>query len=295
MRLSVPHAPLRFRRVKTSWSKPVAPRTQIPTAYAVPFLGTMCESTEMEMIWEQRFSAHEVAFLQGHRVGKVKLLPGTCYIEMARALVQQQHGKVAFALPNVKFQSIMFLDEAELRGMPSVKLLLYRDSGQLTITSRLDDGAWDTHATMELTLRKASKPEALDTAAVLSRCPEHVEGETFYANTGNDYQGEFRALAEGWGGGGEGEALGRVAYTHKESHHVHLRSCAWLDACTHAGLWWADHQGRPFYRTRRAITSTCAPVRGWTPARMLVCGGQTTKAGHFMRPRSARITSLKST
>ena len=247
MRLSVPHAPLRFRRVKTSWSKPVAPRTQIPTAYAVPFLGTMCESTEMEMIWEQRFSAHEVAFLQGHRVGKVKLLPGTCYIEMARALVQQQHGKVAFALPNVKFQSIMFLDEAELRGMPSVKLLLYRDSGQLTITSRLDDGAWDTHATMELTLRKASKPEALDTAAVLSRCPEHVEGETFYANTGNDYQGEFRALAEGWGGGGEGEALGRVAYTHKESHHVHLRSCAWLDACTHAGLWWADHQGRPFY------------------------------------------------
>ena len=93
MRMYDPHAPLRFRRVKTSWSKPVAPRAQIPTAYAVPFLGTMCESTEMEMIWEQRFSAHEVAFLQGHRVGEVKLLPGTCYIEMARALVQQQHGK----------------------------------------------------------------------------------------------------------------------------------------------------------------------------------------------------------
>ena len=63
-------------------------------------------------------------------------------------------------------------------------------------------------------------------------------GDTFYANTGNDYRGEFRSLQEGFGGGGAGETLGRIAFAHRETQHVHLRSCAWLDACFHAALWW---------------------------------------------------------
>jgi len=212
-----------------------------------PFLGTISQSSEAELVWEQHFSEFEIAFLQGHRVGKVKLIPGTCYIEMARAVVREQHGRTGFALLNVDFQTIMFLDELELRGAPTVRLRLQRACSQLAITSRLQDGTWDTNATMNIELRRATDESYLDLSAIRSRLPERVGGETFYANTGNDYQGEFRALAELWGGGATGEALGRVEYAHAERKHVHLRSCAWLDACSHASVWWSDHQGRPYY------------------------------------------------
>ena len=214
----------------------------------MPFLGSIFERSATSVVWEQQFSPFELAFLQGHRVGKVMLLPGTCYIEMARAAVRQQHGSVGFALANVHFQTIMFLDEVSWRGAPIVRLRLDTDGAQITITSRLEDGAWDTHAHMGLELRPGGAAAAgLDPAEVQARCPEHVTRDAFYGSTGNDYRGEFRALAEGWGGGGAGETLGRVEYAHTETAHVHLRSCAWLDACSHPAIWWMEHKRRPFY------------------------------------------------
>ena len=41
-----------------------------------------------ELVWEQHFSPYELEFLKNHRVGFVSLLPGTCYIEMGRAVVR---------------------------------------------------------------------------------------------------------------------------------------------------------------------------------------------------------------
>ena len=114
----------------------------------MPFLGVLCDRSADELVWEQRFSEFELAFLSNHRVGTVKLLPGTCYIEMARAMVRQQHGEACFALTDVAFQSILFLDEAELRGPPTVRLALDAATGRLAVTSRLESGAWDTHAAM---------------------------------------------------------------------------------------------------------------------------------------------------
>ena len=114
----------------------------------MPFLGVLCDRSGDELVWEQRFSKFELAFLSNHRVGTVRLLPGTCYIEMARAMVRQQHGEACFALTNVRFQTILFLDEAELRGPPTVRLALDAATGRLAVTSRLESGAWDTHATM---------------------------------------------------------------------------------------------------------------------------------------------------
>ena len=242
--------PLRFRRRAFSWAyqeqRTHSHREEAPT---IPFLGSICERSAASVVWEQQLSPFELTFLQGHRVGKVMLLPGTCYIEMARAAVRQQHGSVSFALANVHFQTIMFLDEASWRGAPIVRLRLDTDGGaQITITSRLEDGAWDTHAHMGLELRPGGAAAArLDPAEVRARCPEHVTGDAFYGSTGNDYRGEFRALAEGWGGGGAGETLGRVEYAHTETAHVHLRSCAWLDACSHPAIWWMEHKRRPFY------------------------------------------------
>ena len=41
--------------------------------------------------------------------------------------------------------------------------------------------------------------------------------------------------------------LSVVEYERHEREHVPLRTCAWLDVCSHASLWWTDHQKRGFY------------------------------------------------
>ena len=41
--------------------------------------------------------------------------------------------------------------------------------------------------------------------------------------------------------------FGSVEYAHAERRHVHLRTCAWLDACSHAPVWWTGHRRRAFY------------------------------------------------
>ena len=182
----------------------------------MPFLGVLCDRSADELLWEQRFSEFELAFLSNHRVGTVKLLPDTCYFEMARAMVRQQHGEACFALTNVQFQTILFLDEAELRGPPTVRVRLHPSRQEVSIMSRFDDGAWDEHALMELELRPAAPAEPLAVEAVQSRCPQTVDGATFYAHTGNDYHGEFRALQRAWGRGDGSELLGVVEYSHTE-------------------------------------------------------------------------------
>eukprot|EP00966_Prymnesium_polylepis_P284672 6577012-Prymnesium_polylepis.1 len=99
---------------------------------------------------------------------------------------------------------------------------------------------------MVLRLRSSSTSTArLDAPKIRAQCSDSVTGDTFYAATGNDYRGEFRALKEGWAGGST--CLSVVEYERKETRHVHLRACAFLDACAHAGLWWQDHRGRPFF------------------------------------------------
>ena len=54
-------------------------------------------------------------------------------------------------------------------------------------------------------------------------------------------------MQSGWGSGDTSEVLSTVEYSQVEKERPYLRSCAWLDACSHAQIWWRDHQQRPFY------------------------------------------------
>ena len=91
---------------------------------------------------------HELAFLQCHRVGKVPLLPGTCYIEMARNMAVAVHNGSAFTLARAVFENIMFLDDTGLDGGPSVRLRLDRANALVTISSRRENTAWSANANL---------------------------------------------------------------------------------------------------------------------------------------------------
>ena len=239
-----------------------AAATLSATACHTPFLGApvapvapvaaVAPPDGGQLLWEQQFAPHELAFLQDHCVGRVSLLPGTCYVEMARAVVRLVHGDNAFALLAVQFKAILFLDD-ELDGSPTVRVGLRRADGLLTISSlrrraaHAEDASWEAHSTMDLQLQPEALEPMLQLASVQARCSEHVTAEQFYRCCGNEYKGEFRSMRGAWGCAGGQEVLSSVGYANAETQSVHLRSCAWLDACLHAPYWWSDHRHRPFY------------------------------------------------
>jgi hypothetical protein len=165
---------------------------------------------------------------------------------MARNMAIAVHGTTAFTLARTTFENIIFLDVTDLKRGPSVRLLLNQSTGLITISSKTETTAWNSNANMTLELRTASSTKYIGAAELRARCPDHVGGDAFYAATANDYRGEFRGMAEAWGGNGC-DSLAHIAYPSLSTKDIHLRTCAWLDATTHAPIWWTDHQRRSFY------------------------------------------------
>jgi acyl transferase domain-containing protein len=230
-------------RAAFPWETPRATvgRESKSDAMCVPFLGALGRQSSSELQWEQQLVGHELTFLQCHRVGKVPLLPGTCYIEMARNMAVAIHGGCAFTLARATFENIMFLDDTDLDGGPSVRLHLDRTNALVTISSRRETTAWSSHANLALELRDAAATVSIDVASVIAHSSEQTTAGALYAAIANDYRGEFRAMAAAWGGSGS-DVLGRISYSSSARVDVHLRTCAWLDACTHALIWFSRQQ-----------------------------------------------------
>ena len=151
-------------RTAFPWETPCAAvgRDSESDTMSVPFLGALDRRLSSELQWEQQLVGHELAFLQCHRVGKVPLLPGTCYIEMARNMAVAVHGRCAFTLARAVFENIMFLDDTGLDGGPSVRLHLDRANALVTISSRRENTAWSSNANLALELRDAAPTTSID-------------------------------------------------------------------------------------------------------------------------------------
>ena len=239
-----------YRRLHFAWltPSPMLERRAVgtPSLYGSPLIGSLNAVSATDIVWEHTFGPHELAFLRNHRVGKVPLLPGTCYIEFVRVVVVSVQGSRSYSLNEIAFQNIMFLDDdARLFGAPTVRLTLDRAAGRIAITSKTATTTQNTNATMLLQLLPSSSEAPLNVTAARALCDERVPGNTFYAATANDYRGEFHSLTEIWGS--SETILSLVAYPKPEVENVHLRACAFLDGPTQAQLWWADHQRRPFF------------------------------------------------
>ena len=170
------------------------------SSFATPLVGSLRTTSSSELEWQHSFSPYELRFLRCHRVGKVPLLPGTCYIEFVRVVVVAVHGPKLYSLDGVAFQSIIFLDDdAQLTGAPLVRLQFSSEAVAVSISSKRGSDSWTTHAEMCVRLlSQSTTPGMADVPGMQAACAESVSGSTFYAGTGNDYRGEFRALKEGW-------------------------------------------------------------------------------------------------
>lgn len=187
----------------------------------VPFLGRQINVNESdEFKWEQTFSQVEFTFLRNHRVGTVPLLPGTCYIEMLRAVTGVLYGNVSFVLASVTFSQIMFLDD-EIVDLPTTQVTLSR--GFASIASRRGETSWQAHSSMELELQ-AAEHETLSAENFFkgTSSPPTVNAEAYYQSTGNDYRGEFKAMESAWSIAGN-EILSKVSYASLETQQAHCK------------------------------------------------------------------------
>ena len=239
-----------------------------------PLVGSVPKITgtrEWVTTWDKR----TVDTLCGHRVGRVSLVPATCYIEMVTPVVHQLFGDVPFSLEDLEFVNILYLSPG---SSPRVRISLDESNG-IKIESETK-GAWTVHATMRLvTGSEDTTHETLDIAAMQARCTDvRPGGEGFYESIGNDYQGHFRSVSKVWLGEDELLACVEVDAESLEGR-PDLCACAWLDACTQAGVLRMDHQNRPFYAAKAGVyavgsTDRKLEKRLWSVMKQATPGGR---------------------
>jgi myxalamid-type polyketide synthase MxaC len=243
-----------------------------------PLVGVCPKQTSKDGLqeWTTTWDLKTVETLCGHRVGRVSLVPATCYIEMVTPIVRQIYGDVPFSLRDLQFVNILYL---ALDKFPTVKISL-QDGQAIRIESLTEStGQWNLHATMNLQLDEATEHPKLDIEAMKARCSEvRSGGDDFYDGIGNDYQGHFRSVSKIFLG--DDELMCCVELDPEPLQgRSDLCAMAWLDACTQAGVVRMDHQGRPFYASKAGVyavggTDRRLQSRLWSVMKQATPGGR---------------------
>ena len=219
-----------------AWQREVFPWHTL----AHPLLGAS-ERSEHGCVWTCDWDAEIVEYLSDHRVRDVAVVPGTCYLEMVAAAVEEMFGNVPYELVDIRFLRYALLDAG---SPPTVRLSMSADSAEteasgeweITIGSmQPGDWAWTLHVKMRLCLGQPM-PCPIDVQETIARCDERVEcGEAFYETLGNAYRGDFRSLKMVWLG--LREWIGEIEpIAGRSQAPTFLRTCALLDCATHVGM-----------------------------------------------------------
>jgi acyl transferase domain-containing protein/thioesterase domain-containing protein len=116
-----------------------------PAADAHPLLGTRVDA-EIGAIFEQTYDAAAMWVLREHLVGGRPVLPGTAYIEIARAAMAQLHPSRAVEIRSLSFEEAMVFDAASKRRV-RIELRPDGESYDFVVRSRgAGDDRWHEHA-----------------------------------------------------------------------------------------------------------------------------------------------------
>jgi acyl transferase domain-containing protein len=142
-----------------------------------PLLGHRVESTSQSETYSHEFSVAGDWILDEHRIGGHALLPGTAFLEIARAVSDEHPRNDAVTLSDVFFLNILRLGEDERREAQTV----VEESGDgFRFTVRSADGSngqarWREHAIGRLEYSAAAPRQEHDLAEILSRCPKEID------------------------------------------------------------------------------------------------------------------------
>jgi acyl transferase domain-containing protein/NADPH:quinone reductase-like Zn-dependent oxidoreductase/NAD(P)-dependent dehydrogenase (short-subunit alcohol dehydrogenase family) len=236
-KVALPTSP--FERARY-WLAPLPPAPR-PTATGRsaghPLLGRRLRSALRPVQFEAELGAQTPAYLDGHRVHGIAVLPGTAFVEMmlaagARALGVARCGasdvtiQQALILPEDTTQSVQVIVGASLDGVASCEVW------SLAGDEDLPD-AWRLHATAKV--RSLASEIGTPTGAlaeIRARCGEAMSADAVYGrlqSVGIEHRGAFRGLTAAWRRDGEAVAQIRLPEgVDSEGYGVHP---ALLDGC----------------------------------------------------------------
>ncbi len=125
--------------------------------------------------YSTELSVKEHWILNEHRIAGNALLPGTAYLEIARAALEEQIQAGALELSDIYFLSILHFEEQETREMQTV---VEKNGEHFNFVVRSQHGGaqtrWQEHAMGKARWIDVGPPRQHDLKELMKRCPDRV-------------------------------------------------------------------------------------------------------------------------
>ncbi|WP_193199910.1 type I polyketide synthase [Nostoc sp. MG11] len=142
-----------------------------------PLFDHCVETISGRRVYHARLSVQRHWIVNEHRLDERPLVPGTAFLELARAAYQHWHPSQAIELRDVLFLNTLEVDESQER---EVRVVL-EDRGDycnFTILSQDDASYWYENARGEIALLKEYQPKLYDIQALRRACQEKRASDT---------------------------------------------------------------------------------------------------------------------
>ena len=150
----------------------LAPQLPAGTDIAHPLLQRRVEAPEGHHVFRAIYDAKAHWVLDEHRMrGGGPVLPGTAYVELARAAWALARPGEPLELSQISLVAPLDVPDGEVREV-EVGLAPEGDGFAFRVRSRAAGNAWTEHATARLQAARGARPAALDVAAARTRCGE---------------------------------------------------------------------------------------------------------------------------
>ncbi|GAA2710208.1 MULTISPECIES: SDR family NAD(P)-dependent oxidoreductase [Streptomyces] len=196
-----PFEELRCWLTDTIWSPPA--RTAAAPAH--PLLGTLDPAESLDGLTHRAAFGPEHPYIDGHRVGELRLLPAAAVLEMARAAAEAAGAGEHLRLSGVRWLRPFVVDGTER----SARTRLRRGEAGLAFDLRDDEDR--VLAEGRIAALDAPAPETVPVDALQARLTHRHEGARLYADlaaAGLVYGPALQAVE--WIAAGDGEALVRL-------------------------------------------------------------------------------------
>ena len=143
------------------------------TPLAHPFLQEVIFDSPKQKVFSSKMGPQSSWLLNDHRLaGGEALIPGTGFVEMARAAISHSLDGRAFELREM-FLALPLIVEDD--GQREIRVVLERDEGQFSIISRQEGAPWVDHVRGEFVPIEPTASEKVDLQEVRSRCSIRTE------------------------------------------------------------------------------------------------------------------------
>ncbi len=134
-----------------------------------PLLSDWADESTDRRVYAMRLSVHNFWLLDEHRIAGHALLPGTAYLEIARAAFEAYAGAGELELRDIYFLNIMRVGEDEIREAQTI-LEREADGFKFVIRSRREgDAVWQEHAVGQIARLKPEPVKKRDLKKLAER------------------------------------------------------------------------------------------------------------------------------